>query len=255
MIPVKTSCKECVFAQSLNGIQTGCELGRLSIFESRGEIISDNEPFATINRFCNTCRNQEWANQYQNIYEQIEKESKIQYGVILVEQSNDEEEIVIKNLDNSLNSLLLQHNNMIPTYIILGLQNSKVDKNKIRNRIKTILQHRNIVYYISHILEKNADYRRIVDLCFTKLDTQYYTHIANGCTFDNNYGNTLNTLLNKNMQPFIMINGFHHNSPTYINMIHMLLCGNKGDVLERKIEELAKLQNQEEMILSYERIS
>lgn len=64
---IKTTCKKCVYKIVENEIQTGCELGRLEIFQKRGEANISPEGFFDINSLCNTCREERVDNIKEDI--------------------------------------------------------------------------------------------------------------------------------------------------------------------------------------------
>lgn len=55
-------CSECVFRRNNSeGLQIGCEVGRLAVMQSLGVAIKTNEDsFFSLNRFCNCYRDEKW---------------------------------------------------------------------------------------------------------------------------------------------------------------------------------------------------
>jgi len=89
-----TSCENCIWKISANGVQTGCKFGRVDKFEERNVemhleesdpigLTQQTEKFYVIKRHCNLCRDSEWASWYDDPKAKVLEQIQIQYDVII----------------------------------------------------------------------------------------------------------------------------------------------------------------------------
>ena len=121
-----TKCKPCVFNESENGKQVGCQLNRLEKFKSINKAILDDDGYYTIKTICNTCRGENWKEQNNsfNLLTKVEDEIKIPLDFILL--NIDKTEDVFDEIIESVN-LCLNQKHIKPKKIIIVIRNRKID--------------------------------------------------------------------------------------------------------------------------------
>lgn len=237
---MKTICRDCIFAEWNEGTQNGCSVGNLDKFIKRNEILPANpdEWYATINRMCTSCRNQDWADkQQEDLIVALYKEVKLDYSIIIVENTIDDIEDMYKATEISLKSALSQEPE--PKKIIFAIANKDVDRASFANFVKEILKDCGIKWSISYVCDYTAPVEEIIDMSFNKIETMYYTIVENGkklpCDFALNFDNKIN----EELEQIIMIEPESNiHGKTFLSFLHHYLHGNKQINLEDKIKNL-----------------
>lgn len=96
---MKTACEHCVFAVKKDGVQTGCRLGRLKIFQERQQVELQPNGFYLLNELCNTCRNIYWNEYIVNkdmnaLRKLVLQEVELRYDILLNIDNATVEQIV-----------------------------------------------------------------------------------------------------------------------------------------------------------------
>lgn len=221
----KTSCKKCVFNTSVNGIQTGCKLGRLEKFKAQGvaELTGD---FYTIDRFCNTCRDE---SSFISI-EALKNEIKVSCCFI-VDAINQDPWRILKNISNLKE---------VPIKTIVVL-NSGFDREKYLD-FQNIFNAMGKNLIFKRYVDKNVNFFDCVDEICSKLDTQYYSCIFN--EIEDNIIEHLNKIINEDLERVLAI--IKENNSIISVLLHKKLNGNKKKCIIEKLKELKNEVSEEE---------
>ena len=186
--PIKTSCRDCIFAMWEDGNQIDCELDRLHKFDLRGEV-KDIDNYCEIQRFCNTCRDSEWLKQKPDIKETIMKDVEVQYAIVVRVRGN----IDYENLQYTIG--LLQSQTIKPRSINLVQLYSEDTINR------SVLQYMtDIPITLTKVVDENKVEETAISLC----DTQYYAFVTPGAFINPKTGEELNKLLNYDLEQFLI---------------------------------------------------
>lgn len=263
---LKTLCKECIFATYHdNDIQSGCKLHRLEIFQNRGKALFVDNNYE-IDGFCNFCRNKEWDDSLDtsnDLSEQaklktqintLNKETNIRLDILLVVNGTND---TIETIKRSLDSIKSQA--FYPSHINIGIHLPELSipgQTILRKQIIQEFTNSKYIFTISFISENMNSTYDIIDLLANKLKGQYYTVLMAGDTLPKNWMESLNILINHKLDNFSMMYPIKgHTGFTAQSLLHRVLVGNKGQLIQEKIEVLAKDQNTPHMIKKWEDVS
>lgn len=139
-----TICRDCVFANFQQGVQVGCQLGRLAKFEEK-ELIEDK--YFKINGYCSTCRNADWKqkNKDKTIYEDLDERLNIDVVITLCPDNTFED------LELTINSLLKQKKK--PNHFYLINRNLDLLPSKLNPYFVGLKRP----WTIDHILDENTE--------------------------------------------------------------------------------------------------
>lgn len=88
---IKTSCKDCMFAQfDIDNIQIGCEFNRLDKFTNKELTKEDGKLFYTINRLCNRCTHVQHKDDFKNPVWDTKKRTRVKVNLFFNLQAFDE---------------------------------------------------------------------------------------------------------------------------------------------------------------------
>jgi len=247
---IQTSCKDCIFAVYEGMTQTGCEFNRIETFRERGtnivEAYDHDKEFFVIDRFCNRCRNQDWADEQKgdNYKDIVTEESRLQIDIfIYIDKSNTVEDIEasLTNFDELF---------LLPSTIILVNNNDGIKSEDLLVLIKK--QKHDFKWRIERIIELDCSKLRAIDLSMKRCKSTYYSVVDAGDIISQSFCQGINRLLNDELFQFSMItNGKEYNKSVIQTQLHKILAGNKKRSIIEKIEELAEEQNAHNMIIKW----
>jgi len=283
-VELKTSCLNCIFAEinSVDNltIQTGCSLKRLEKFVKQGkanlvknesEINKDLKQYYEIGRYCNTCRNSDWLNWVNQ--KKIHPEDKIleeiypSLSIVFILESE-------KDFDNLyLTCKNLKNQDYISNEFIV-LNNSGANQLKVSNILDEYLGKEDIIW--KHIKPINIyedslfilldNLNKIESKFILVLKDDQILNVPRNLTFKIHY--SINTLLNrwiliKNNEdfPFLTTKGMLHNTVYSEFIFNEGLSENEKQSLFqineelniiKKIEKMAKLNNEENFIQNFD---
>jgi hypothetical protein len=228
---IRTLCKGCVFKEEKDGVQTGCKLGRIATFLSRGvEVLYEDNAYI-IKKLCNACRDQEWGKDKDNFFDSLRSEIEPTIDYIV---HDDESEPNLDQIRKTLDSIILQ--DIKPNLIIVSVRKSA---GEIYNQLTEL------GYKVKVTLSLLADFRdKMIDGCFKQCEGQFYTVVDAGQEIDQTFSYIINHLLNERLENFVLLEDGTPELPTVIfSKIHPMLGGNRGSLLTEKINALAKDQD------------
>ena len=242
MNDLTTACKNCVFANYIGKTQIDCKLGRIAKFREKGvdiieaEDLEENE-FFVLEAWCNAYREQDWADQHEDIIAQVEAEYVILLGNGKSEKSN--EESLLSDLHKTLEGIKEVEGS--PNYVVV-VNNSPVPHFDVINKAQESLEDFDIEYKVSNVIESNLTDLECVDLVFANLKNGYYSVLKAGkLPVSNDMINLINTKVNKDLDSIGYIKGNDGISGTTVQAVmHKFLNGNYGKTLLQKIEAIQK---------------
>ena len=242
---INTLCKSCVFAQWNNG-QIGCEQGRLEIFKKKGlaELI-EPEKYYKINTLCNRCRTGKWLLTHKK--EDVINETQVKVDIILLNNDLDTNKIE-SNLDIALNHI--RKNTIKQQQIIFGT----VPLNYVWY-YKLLSEKCKMKFQLIRPIDPQTKLG-LLDFCARKADGNYYVvaELDQDTEFLSHIVDDLEVSLNDKLERFVMIPPLAElNGLVVQTYAHKKLYGNEGEPLVDKITKLAKEQNKEGLVGSWQK--
>lgn len=214
MLKFEIHCKDCIFAQLTNGVQTGCSVKNLEKFEKTYE---DN--YYLFQRHCNSYRTASWLKNDKNEdpHERIKQENKIRIGYA-VNFIGDYNESNFKKTIKSLNN---------PSYVVAV--NDRVEHNKQLFDIITeeTKLHQSRIHVIQIINQKEKYY---IDEAFRAARNGYFCYSKSGFIFPSNFYEKLNKAVNTDMKLVSVC--LDDNFILFQSTLFKYLEGNKPRMLE-----------------------
>lgn len=253
-IEIKTSCKDCIFAEWSTLTQIGCVFDRLEKYRDMGltkPIQEDGKQFYEINALCNTCRDKEWADKQDCLISNVKKETAIDVDIIIPYLLLGKEGI--DKLDLTLKSIV--NMNKKPKNVIVPIKDWNVDYNHIMNLLKTNLKKTNINYYLVSVISPVTDIQAMIDNAFKNVESMYYSVFLPGYKVPNDFIVKINKLINVDLMKFSMIKPVENiNGFTVQSMLHKIFYGNENDELSNKIINAAEIQQSQHMVKEWNEI-
>lgn len=218
MPDISFSCKDCVFAISENGTQSGCKLNRLK------KLCQDEKPqedgFFSFNRFCNTFRPQLWIdNHYQG---DMAKASIKVYEEIYPRLS------FIIEFDHSLSNLkdilLNIENQTIANKKFVIIINDQVEYNEdifklMQNVLKTNIGRFNVIQSLEDSIE--------LDEGFKYAKNGWSVFLKQGQNINTNFAEIIHNRINFEMKRFLYSENKDGTKMIVQSALYKLLNGNR----------------------------
>jgi len=195
---IQTICRDCIFKISDNSVQTGCLVNKLNL-EIDELVQTDGQNYYKLKRFCNSCKNQDWAerNKVTSLADAISKNYqenvdrvKTDLIIIMGEHYN------ISDLDMMLASLKTNHLGKV----IVSVNNQSVMLRPLRD----VLNKYKIKWQAKVFLEHETVEKQIKD-CFKHVNSIYYCVVTKLDEYDNEIPKKINDLINVHNEAFLAI--------------------------------------------------
>lgn len=212
--PIHTACKNCVYANYENITQTGCHLGYIDKFRSKGlEIIEayddDKEFYVVNNKKCIGYRINEWFTSRKldnlSLAEKINRHFETNYikYTLLINLTNFDSELKIDLLSQELSRLTIKPANII----FIRFQGKNLDLHDI-DHIQKILNEckfTDIKWRIQTMLDDNLTDDGLIYECVKSIEKRFLAVITNVPLQINSIIETANTLVSEEMEHFNLI--------------------------------------------------
>lgn len=225
MSRIKTSCAKCLFAvRDNNGIQTGCQLGRVEIYRERGVAELDGSSYL-IQGLCQACRAND---QFSMTASALRKSLEISASVIINGMEKDYWYAVKQVLRQKL----------MPSKVIIIVGPGKVDVEKYTEYLKYFSdKESNLLIKKYHL--KSAPFWECVNDTVDRFDIQYYTILDGDSDLDPDYLRKIDVKVNDNLEPLVAVFSDGEYRNTFSSVLHHMLGGNAKDKsLKQKVIEL-----------------
>jgi len=224
----KTSCKDCLFAIYSNGIQKGCQIGRLEKF---GKAVKSSEcgTHFMIDRLCNMCRHTKYLDRYISPKEEVRMEVRIKVDII----------IPITSLDRTDLALCASGVSSLGPHCV-----------------KLIVDQNSEYWKVQEVFSKFCDCPFNVCIVFDQTDEAgKIDHIVNYCKgeyymiieqnriplMENQLIDDLDKIINDDLQRVLMVRPTDKmNFLTVNRLMHKAVYGNTDSSIIDKIENIAK---------------
>tara|TARA_R100000306_G_C4376625_1_gene142200 strand:- start:942 stop:1793 length:852 start_codon:yes stop_codon:yes gene_type:complete len=241
-----TCCRNCVFADFIEGVQVGCTADRLDKFSAAGvKIIKlENEEqnstyFIIDGKTCVYYRNSEWIeDQYKNlssdeVYNLITSELRIPYHVILFVRANH-------SLDQISTRLTELQNQKIPPKIVTLVDRSHTAEIKTGQFMKLFQNYNFDHWRIQSVQAIDQIDLDVVDLVYDSTKKmQYMFYMMLDCEFEIPFvlSEEIHTSLHDDMKSFVILHPNENNvGYSALKAAHAKYSGNSfGIPLEDKI--------------------
>jgi hypothetical protein len=164
---IKTSCKECVFAEYTDKTQVGCSANRIHHFKDLAvEAYDDDKEFYVINTFCNFYRQDKWLKDGEDNLKRARLENQISCEVL----------IDCNNMNPSFKEKIIQwldDLSLVPDpkpIIKITLYHSIFANKNISNHIAEILKHKRRLF-IANYSDENEYLHQLIS------SSQYQYHM------------------------------------------------------------------------------
>lgn len=235
----KTSCEKCMFAQSEDGVQSGCSFNRIEAFRKNGKLTETgpDSKFYIINTICNASRDSGWGEKYENPMSQVLEEIKPKIHTFIIDKSKDSKSDVLERVMTTLKDLL--ESEIRPQDIHLVLQNPSMTNEfiEIFNEAKKLFP---VKFSITYELERELD---MVDASIGLVAQPYYMVVKAGEKIDPKYLTYLNNAINKDMYPVVMTDR------VYLTGLHRSLGGNRIDTYKHEDGDTIVLSSLREKVM------
>ncbi|HEX5186262.1 MAG TPA: hypothetical protein VFV86_05170 [Nitrososphaeraceae archaeon] len=259
--PIRTTCKECLFATYTNNIQTGCQLNRIERFQQLGmltPIYEDNKSYFEIERFCNRCRNDSWKNivveekgPYADLKQEVIDETRIKVSFLVYIDDNTnlgDLEQLVANVDQQ----------SLPAHEIVTVNNGQI-KPKL---ITDILLNGKSKWKNVQIKWEETNKEFALDEGYKNVEGMYFAQVDLPCIISPLLIELLDLELNEKLNRFLYIKfGENPNLHIYQRYITNCLKGNNPfefyddniivNNLAEKIQYFANKNKQEHMVLEW----
>ena len=230
--PILTSCKDCVFAVYSGVTQTGCQLGRIDIYQNRGDVLEayddEREFFVLKDSLCLAKRNQEWATKHQgeNLVSLVEKSLAYMNYEVLVFVDND-----LENLQKTIDSIVRQ--SLKPARIVF------VNKPPLVNpeMLIQIANNTGLEWRIENVVDSDLFDEECIDLVITHSPHSFYGVCHSGFEYPIDTFQKISRAINIKLQRFSYIRPIGKNGLFMSRAIHRAYAGSSfGRSLLNKID-------------------
>lgn len=214
-----TRCEKCVFAILKDGIQTGCELGKLEKFKERQEELLLKEGYYNIaSRICKfKCNNLHGFADKTELVNALNHAHKVKVGYVVVA----EDSLAFSKIEDSIISI---HENK-PDCVFVAVRDNSVDiYNRLRDKYPAVM--------VREVFDKSLE---LENECVRSLQTEFCVLMRAGETVPPD----ISEILNKAVNTELLQVGAVIDKPTVVNTkIYKHLGGNVNKPVVEKIEEI-----------------
>jgi hypothetical protein len=250
----KTACRSCIFIEQTSGLtQTGCQVGRLEIFQKHNRAHMDTDSTYVIDGICNTCRGEEWyrKNLGVNHVSTVLKEIEVRVDVVLY-SIND----VCDNLSWKIGQAVgacVKQEKIHPIKIVIVVKNERAQFKDIYDTIQMLCEPYNIPFQLVRVMEEDADVGRCIEMGMDKCTNQYTATFDVEDKIPLNFINRLNKLVNENLRRILLVEPITgYSGMIFVTGLSPMLGKNYNFPLFEKIKEVATEQKKEHLIITWE---
>ena len=255
----KTSCGSCIFAVNKTSFpiitQTGCELGRLNKFIDNGKAtLNENKTHYIIDCICNTCRGEKWKEMHvgKNLIATVEKEIQITVDIVLYSFNGNGD--VLKNITHRINSCVKQRQ-IKPQKILIVIKNNDIKYQAVFDVVQELTEPYDIPFRIIRVIDSETSLDECVSMGISKCTSQYTAVFDIQHQIPSNFITKFNTLINYDLKRIVMIEPtFQYGGMVLQTNIFKLLGKNYNMPIFEKVKELAKEQEKESMVFTWDEL-
>lgn len=248
---VNTICRDCIFASWDKNEQTGCNfnhrIDRFILLGKANLVRELDKYFYKIGRFCNACRNREWAESENgsDLKKVVEKQIEVRIDYIIFGTEGNYEE-VRDRVKVTLNSIL---NQVVKPYSIsLINSNKEIESRKFWLDLKHWCGE--VKFRVVRPLDDDP-----VNAAVDKFSGTYYSLWESGEIVPSDYSEKINNAINIQLRPISMITTESGNGTLIQRMVHNAVSGNSDEYdVEEKIKMVAEEFENQPMITSWDKL-
>lgn len=245
-----TNCKDCGFSifDELELTQVGCKLNRVEKFREQGlteELETDGIAHSRIKTVCNTFRDKAWVAIHERPVTKVLEQVRTTVDLIIVcDKSYDDKPIFIAHILSTINQINEQK--QPPDNVIFVFPNKQpISFKEINELIDSSVK---VPHQIVRVFE-NLTPGGLVDLGVNRCKSLYYITFSLGAFIPKDAISSIDRAINKKLKRFVLLlSPDKFNGLVVQRLIHNLVCGNKDTPVWEKIQELARLQENNEII-------
>jgi hypothetical protein len=254
---INTSCIGCAFAEVENNLfdydlikfkQKSCKLGIIDNENIKAVESIDkqgNEFFVIEGRLCPYYRNSFWLEKHtiergsEESFLLARKEVEIKPTAIIIDNEG--------NIDEIIKTVASLMSGEIKPSKLFVVNNGGVKTREISNMIKEF----GVEWRVETIFEENASCNRCMDIAAKKCKGSFLYFFLAGYTVPQDFFSSIDEKLHKKMERFVLKKplGNDISGMVILREIYSLLRGNLSSSIVEKIEELAKEQSCQHLII------
>ena len=194
---VKTLCNSCVFFNYYD--KPICFMdNRVDKFFELGQAEEDEKGNVTINRLCNTCRNQETVDKrYKGLSIQEVKNKTREFVIptvdyiILVDKSNCKDE-----LDNTITKI--RQSTILPSKVFFGIVGDDVNAKSVYKTSRNLTDRIKNVYVVN-LFKKDPSRIEVLDDCIKKSTAMFTSIFVSGYDIPSDFIEQIDQIVNENL--------------------------------------------------------
>lgn len=228
MATINTSCKKCLFAKrDENGVQNGCELGRLEIYKKRNLAVLEGDSYK-IDTLCIACRA---SDQFSMSAKSIRESLKISTIFII----NGFEKNYWPLLKKVLNQKLM------PFKVIVCIKEIEAGISEKYTEYLKYFNNKNSNLLIKKYHDKDVDFYSTVNDCVSRYGIDFYTILDPDSNLKDDYLEKIDHIYTDKLEPVVAILSDEEYKNTFSTTLHYMLGGNSYDkTLKEKLLSLDK---------------
>jgi hypothetical protein len=248
-----TFCEHCCFAEWEDGVQEGCKLGRLKMYQDAG-LVEQKDYFYLINTICGACRSKEWMLEIEekglDPTEIVKDEMTVKLDYIIFSHEDPLNKVTQK-VFRTIKSIM----DLKPKSIIVCIKNESVKYFQLNKELDNLINSR-CPYQLMSVKDVDAGVPQMLDMACKKCKAPYYITLKAGNVLPNGFIDRFNELMSggTELRRILMVTNPECNFNRFIasTLLHKYLIGNDPAPLYDKVKYLAKEQNKEDMIVCLE---
>lgn len=221
---IKTSCRNCKFAQYNDNKQFGCTKKRLDTFKSYGvnvsELAKDGITSYIIDDLCNYCFDKTSYDNTKDADIRFTQMTQFQTDWVIVNNTNSDYLSVFNSCMLSIHRAIYE--NIKPRSVNIVISNNKnippENRYLMYNSLNSILKTSGIILNITYMAKEHVEYWECVNSIFYLIKAGYYTVFEAGYNIPYNFNASLDKELNVKLRNFKMFTGLDDKNGVTFNV-------------------------------------
>lgn len=245
-----SECKECFFSIWTEEGQTGCKLGKLERYKDKG-LVEESDGHFVVKTFCNSMRDDVWAEQYNDPENRIREETSLRYDVILFSYNKHNHIHDLKQSIKSINRVGWPK----PRQVIVSIRGEDINHIEVYNELQNLSE---APLQVVKVIKDAKSELEVIDAGFSKVASPYYvTWEAGELILPHSIG-MVNEMINVELLPICVVYPMRRNHGGVVQRhLHKICNGSKGQAeysIFDKIKDVIEDQEKPEMGITWNQI-